>query len=243
MTPMARTNDRAVDPSTAARPLRIVLHGANGRMGARILACVPRDGGAHVVQALDRDDDLAVLPGQADVVIDFSSDEGAARAARHADRLGCALLVGTTGLSQASLEAIAIVAQRIPACVAPNTSLGVAVVRDLVRQAAQLLPGYHVDIVETHHAHKLDAPSGTARSLAAAVHAGSGMPMPPERIHAIRSGDVVGDHEVVFSGPGERISIRHHATDRDLFAMGALRLARWLVTRPPGMHAMEASNA
>jgi 4-hydroxy-tetrahydrodipicolinate reductase len=69
------------------------------------------------------------------------------------------------------------------------------------------------------------------------------MPMPPERIHAIRAGDVVGDHEVVFSGPGERISIRHHATDRDLFAMGALRLARWLVTRPPGMHAMEASNA
>lgn len=243
MTAMASTGPRPADPSSRVQPLRIVLHGANGRMGARIMACVPLDAGAHVVQALDRDDELAVQRGDADVVIDFSSDEGAARAARHAEQLDCALLVGTTGLSQASLDAIARTALRVPACVAPNTSLGVVVVRELVREAARLLPGYQVDIVETHHARKLDAPSGTARSLAAAVSAGCGAPVPAERIHAIRAGDVVGDHEVLFSGPGERISIRHHATNRDLFATGALRLARWLVTRPPGLHTVDASHA
>jgi 4-hydroxy-tetrahydrodipicolinate reductase len=90
--------------------------------------------------------------------------------------------------------------------------------------------------VETHHARKLDAPSGTARSLAAAVAAGSGKPLNPARIHAIRAGDVVGEHAVSFSGPGERVTISHSATSRDLFALGALRMARWLSGRAAGMH-------
>ena len=217
-------------------PLRIVLHGAMGRMGQRLAASVPAERGCHIVQAIDRDDELQVNAGEADVVIDFSSDEGAARAAQAATALGCALLVGTTGLSQASLEAIERTAARVPAMVAPNTSLGVAVTRRLVAEASRLLPGFDIDIMETHHVRKIDAPSGTARSLAEAVARGTGKPLNPARIHAIRAGDVIGEHVVTYSGPGERVIITHAATSRDLFALGALRMARWLVNQRPGMH-------
>ncbi|NBQ13953.1 MAG: 4-hydroxy-tetrahydrodipicolinate reductase, partial [Proteobacteria bacterium] len=209
----------------SASTLRIVLHGAMGRMGQRIAASIPAERGCHIIQAIDRDDELRVAAGEADVVIDFSSDEGAARAAQAATALGCALLVGTTGLSQASLEAIERASARVPAMVAPNTSLGVAVTRRLVTEAARLLPGFDIDIVETHHMRKLDAPSGTARSLAEAVARGTGKPMNPARIHAIRAGDVIGEHVVTYSGAGERVIITHAATSRDLFALGALRMA------------------
>jgi 4-hydroxy-tetrahydrodipicolinate reductase len=216
--------------------LRIVIHGANGRMGQRIAACVPADGACHAVRCIDREDEHGLRAGDADAVIDFSSDEGAARAAAIATELGCALLVGTTGLSQASLEAIARAAERVPAMVAPNTSLGVAVTRRLAEEAARLLPGFDVDIVETHHARKLDAPSGTARSLAEAVATGSGKAMNQARIHSIRAGDVIGEHAVTWSGAGERVTVAHSATSRDLFALGALRMARWLARQRPGMH-------
>ncbi len=218
------------------RPLRIVLHGALGRMGQRLLGCISTERGCRIAQSIDRDNQLEVQPGDADVVIDFSSDDGAMRAAQAATTLGCALLVGTTGLSQASLDAVTRASAWVPAMLAPNTSLGVAVTRTLVMDAARLLPGFDIDITETHHIRKLDAPSGTALSLAAAVAQGTGKPMNPARIHAIRAGDVVGEHVVTFSGPGERLMITHSATSRDLFALGALRMARWLAQQPAGMH-------
>ena len=231
----AVTEAREKNRHDTSKPLRIVLHGANGRMGQRITACIPSEPGCHAVRSLDRDDELGVRPGEADAVIDFSSDDGAARAAAIATELGCALLVGTTGLSQASLEAIGRAAERVPAMVAPNTSLGVAVTRRLVAEAARLLPGFDVDIVETHHSRKLDAPSGTARSLAEAVARGCGNPVDPARIHSIRAGDVIGDHAVSFCGQGERVTVSHAATSRDLFALGALRMARWLSSQRPGL--------
>jgi 4-hydroxy-tetrahydrodipicolinate reductase len=228
-------NSRDMARHDMPKQLRIVLHGANGRMGQRICACIPSEPGCHAVRSLDRDDELGVRAGEADVVIDFSSDDGAMRAAAIAGELGCALLVGTTGLSQASLDAVSRAAERVPAMVAPNTSLGVAVTRRLVAEAARLLPGFDVDIVETHHSRKLDAPSGTARSLAEAVARGSGKPMDSGRIHSIRAGDVIGDHAVSFCGLGERVTVSHSATSRDLFALGALRMARWLSGQRPGL--------
>jgi 4-hydroxy-tetrahydrodipicolinate reductase len=216
--------------------LRIVIHGARGRMGGRIAACAEADAACAVAQRIDRDDPLAAQAGDVDAVLDFSSSDGASRAAEVAEALGCALLVGTTGLSDGALAAIDRAARRVPAMVAPNTSLGVAVARRLAAEAARLLPGFDVDIVETHHARKLDAPSGTARSLAEAVGRGRGEALDPSRVHSVRAGDVVGDHEVAFSGPGERICVVHRATSRDLFALGAIRMARWLSTRPAGMH-------
>lgn len=218
------------------RDLRLVVHGALGRMGQRIVACAGQEPGHHVVLALDREDDCTLRRGEIDAVVDFSSDEGALRASALAAQLGAALLVGTTGLSAATRDAIARNAAGVPAMIAPNTSLGVAVTRRLVEEAARLLPGFDIDIVETHHVRKLDAPSGTAKSLAEAVGRGLRKPLDSSRIHAIRAGDVVGDHEVVFSGAGERVTIAHRATGRDLFALGALRMARWLAGQAPGMH-------
>lgn len=228
------------DGNRAAATLRVVLHGARGRMGQRIAACAPQAQGCAIVAALDRDDALPADGTAADVVIDFSSDAGAARAAALAERLGCALLVGTTGLSTEATGAVERAARHVPAMVAPNTSLGVAVTRRLVTEAARLLGAWDVDIVETHHARKVDAPSGTARSLAEAVANGRGKPLESSRIHAIRAGDVVGEHAVTWSGAGERVTVAHVATSRDLFALGALRMAAWLVVQRPGMHAPEA---
>ena len=209
-------------------------------MGGRIAACAEADAACTVVQRIDRGDALAVHAGAVDALLDFSSSDGASRAAEVAEALGCALLVGTTGLTDGALAAIDRAARRVPAMVAPNTSLGVAVARRLAAEAARLLPGFDVDIVETHHVRKLDAPSGTACSLAEAVARGRGEALDPARIHSVRAGDVVGDHEVAFSGPGERISVVHRATSRDLFALGAIRMARWLAAQPAGRHAPDA---
>ena len=107
---------------------------------------------------------------------------------------------------------------------------------DFDKSAPTGFKGFDVDIVETHHVRKLDAPSGTAKSLAEAVGRGLRKPLDSSRIHAIRAGDVVGEHAVTRSGPGERVTVAHSATSRDLFAMGALRMARWLAARPAGMH-------
>lgn len=222
--------------SEHASPLRIVLHGSLGRMGTRLTACIEADPTCTLVEAIDRHQPFVAAIGTADLLVDFSSDEGVLRATQAATNLQCALLVGTTGLSAASLEAIHRTALRVPVMIAANTSLGVAVTRKLVADAARLLQGFDTDIVETHHIRKLDSPSGTAKSLAQAVAVGSGKPMNPSRIHAIRAGDVVGEHTVTFSGPGERIAISHAATSRDLFALGALRMGRWLALQAPGLH-------
>lgn len=235
--PIDHRADRAADTASGRdRDLRLLVHGALGRMGQRIVACAGQEPGHHVVLALDRDDECTLRGGEIDAIVDFSSDEGALRASALAAQLGAALLVGTTGLSAATRDTVARSAAGIPVMIAPNTSLGVAVTRRLAEEAARLLPGFDVDIVETHHTRKLDAPSGTAKSLAEAVGRGLRKPLDSSRIHAIRAGDVVGDHEVVFSGAGERVTVAHRATSRDLFALGALRMARWLAGQAPGMH-------
>jgi 4-hydroxy-tetrahydrodipicolinate reductase len=124
--------------------------------------------------------------------------------------------------------------------VAPNTSLGVAVTRRLARLAAELLGpgGWTVDIVESHHDRKKDAPSGTALAIAASLSEG-GMKVASDRIHAIRAGDTVGEHEIRLAGPSERLHIMHQAVSRDLFAAGAIRAAKWLAGRPAGRYTME----
>ncbi len=205
-------------------------------MGERIAALAKQNVDCHVIRAVDRDDTLDLRPGSADVVIDFSSDEGAMRALDIARELNTALLVGTTGLSASTRDSLAQESAHRAVMIAANTSLGVAVARRLVQEAARLLPGFDIDIVETHHTRKADAPSGTARSLADAVQRGTGATLAPDRIHAIRAGEVVGDHVVSFNGPGERLEIGHFAANRDLFALGALRMGKWLAAQKPGMH-------
>lgn len=216
---------------------RIAIMGAHGRMGRAVVdAARDATNGCTVVAEIDAKATGITGDTAIDCVIDFSSPAGAVRAAALACTSGAALLACTTGLDANAREAVLGAGKKICVMIAPNTSLGVAVARRLCRDAAKLLgPSYAVDIIERHHHRKLDAPSGTAIALAEAVHAGSDRAIPPDRIHSIRAGDTVGEHTVEFTGPFERLTIEHAAVGRPLFALGALRLARWLHGHGPGV--------
>lgn len=224
------------------KPLRLVIHGASGRMGKALLRLAHDDARLQVVAAVSRSgtvedvghaqniraDRLADCP-EFDVAIDFSLPEGFDPVLALCRSRGRALVSGTTGLSDAQRESMAQAAQAIPLLWASNFSLGVAVLEDLVARASRALPGWPVHLVETHHTRKLDAPSGTALTLAKAAERASGR---QPAIESVREGDVVGDHLVVFEGGSERLELRHAALDRDIFAAGALEAAARLVGRP-----------
>jgi 4-hydroxy-tetrahydrodipicolinate reductase len=228
----ATVETRAMTAADPPRPAtRIVLVGANGRMGRRIEELAR--GRTEVL--------LTMRLGRETTAADGTDDgNGVDRAIAFARERRAALLVGTTGLPDAVLQELRALAATNAVLVAPNTSLGVALVRRLARIAAETLgpAGWSVDLVESHHDRKKDAPSGTALALARSVEEG-GMRVEEGRIHAIRAGDTVGEHEVRFAGPGERIHLFHQAVARDLFAEGALRAARWLHSRAPGLYGMD----
>jgi 4-hydroxy-tetrahydrodipicolinate reductase len=224
-------------------PIRLLVHGARGKMGARIAALAHHDSRFAVAAHVDRDDNERVThlaPGSVDVIVDFSSDEGAQHAAELTARLHCALLVGTTGLSSKSLDFIGVAARFAPVMIAPNTSRGVAVLNRLAVIAARFLgSAYEIDLIESHHSMKRDAPSGTALRLQQSLREGAGVNLPQQRIHSIRDGEVIGEHSLQFAGSGEILKISHSATSRDLFARGALDAAAWLHSRPPGHYRIE----
>jgi 4-hydroxy-tetrahydrodipicolinate reductase len=229
-------------------PLRLLIHGASGRMGQALLRlCAAEPERFEVAGAVSRKPQQRVVDGVPqfaaaelggvpafDVAIDFSLPEAfdavlATCAARKA-----AFVSGTTGLTDAQRAVLAEAAQAIPVLWASNFSLGVAVLADAVARAARAVPGWDCDIVEAHHAGKRDAPSGTALSLGEAAAAGGATP----RYASLRAGDIVGEHTVQFSGIGERLEFTHRATSRDVFARGALQAAQWLAGRAPGQYRM-----
>jgi 4-hydroxy-tetrahydrodipicolinate reductase len=205
--------------------------------------------------------DLAAALSQVDVAIDFSSPmvtQSNLTACRHARK---ALLIGTTGFPTDLTTAFQDASKDIPLLVAPNTSLGVTLLIELVRQAARALPAqFDIEIVEAHHRMKKDAPSGTALALGKAAAEGRGQPFDARQAAAsgdgrprqdgqprrdneigfavVRGGDIVGEHHVLFAGIGESLTLSHRATDRALFARGALRAAAWLAPRPAGHYFM-----
>lgn len=237
----------------SSKPLEVALSGARGRMGKAVAAAIEASLGTVVLaQALGRTDRLA--PG-ADVVIDFSTPEGTATRARECAELGAPLVACATGLEATYEAALDEASKRIAVLAAANTSVGVALLVKLVGEAARALgPGYDVELVELHHKGKKDAPSGTALALARALCSATGRDpakdlvhgrhgKTPRRqgeigVHALRLGDVVGEHRVYFAGDGERIELAHVATSRDTFARGALRAARWLAGQAPGRYGM-----
>ncbi len=195
----------------------------------------------------------AIEHARADVVVDFSAP-GATRAlAPIAAAAGTAIVSGTTGLDEGAREALDRAALRVAVLWEPNTSLGIHVLTRLVAQAVSALADFDIEIVEMHHRAKVDAPSGTALRLAEAaqnartspthlVHGRQGARGARGReeigIHALRGGDVIGDHVVCLAGGGERLELAHRATSRDVFAHGALRAARWIAGRPPGRYSL-----
>lgn len=184
-------------------------------------------------------DAAAALRG-AKVALDFSQHDALLEHARACAAARVALLVGVTGFDAAARAELQSLSQEIPVLLAPNTSVGVAVVDELTAVAARTLGlAWEVEIAEAHHAGKRDAPSGTALKLAETVAQARGQTLGDIGISVLREGDIVGEHTVSFSTAGERIEIAHRATDRMIFARGALRAAQWLAGRPPGLYGMK----
>jgi 4-hydroxy-tetrahydrodipicolinate reductase len=227
---------------TADQPTRINLFAPNGRMGKAIAAAVAEDPGF----AIDQD--------HGDVLVDFSAPDGLQSSLDRALSGGIPILVGTTGLDQRAGERIAEAAEQVAVLRAANTSLGIALLTQLVERAARVLgPDWDVEVLEMHHRGKADAPSGTALLLGAAAARGRGTELEAEMgrsgtglkrqegaigFASLRGGTVAGEHEVIFAGPNERVVLSHIAENRMIFARGALAAARFLVGKPAGLYSM-----
>jgi 4-hydroxy-tetrahydrodipicolinate reductase len=237
--------------------LRAIITGAKGRMGQALLQCAARVPELQVVGGIDLGDDPGSAIPKADVVIDFSFHQATPEFAEICAKHRKAIIIGTTGHSDAEKKRILACASQIPMVIASNYSTGVNTLFWLTRKAAEILgPGFDLEVIEMHHRMKKDAPSGTAVTLAEILaqarkqqlskvvrHGREGIT--GERtdteigMHSLRGGDVVGDHTVIFATSGERLELTHKASSRDTFANGALRAALWVVQQKPGCYDMQ----
>jgi len=259
--------------------MRIGVVGAAGRMGGAVVRQVTETAGCVVVAAseiagspaIGRDagelagigslgvavtDDAAAMFGRADAVIEFSAPESTVAHAQDAAAAGCIHIIGTTGLDSAQEKALRAAGQKAPIVYAPNMSLAVNILFALTRQVAKMLDDdFDIEIVEMHHRHKIDAPSGTALGLGRAAAAGRGVSLDEVGVLSregqtgardrgaigfatLRGGDVAGEHSVIFAADGERIELTHKATSRQIFARGAVRAALWAKDKDPALYTM-----
>ena len=250
--------------------MKIAIAGAGGRMGQALIEAVLAERGLELVAAFDAAGSPAIgraagsvkvqadLGGlaAADVLIDFTRPAGTLLHLEACVKFGKALVIGTTGFSEPQQQRVAAGGKRVPIVMSPNFAIGVNVLFRLAQTAAQALgEDYDVEIVEAHHRHKVDAPSGTALKLGELVAAALGRKLdevaahgrsgntgerPAKEIgfHALRGGDIVGEHTVIFAGAGERVEVAVRSQSRSTYAAGALRAARWLEGRGPGLYDM-----
>ncbi|WP_259373152.1 4-hydroxy-tetrahydrodipicolinate reductase [Azohydromonas aeria] len=264
----------------SATPLRIAIAGASGRMGRMLIEAVMQADDCRLAGALDvpgspaLGQDAAAFLGRpsgvpivadlheglrdAQVLIDFTRPEGTLAHLAVCRELGVKLVIGTTGFTDAQKAEITEAAQAVSIVMAPNMSVGVNVVLRLLDMAARALSqGYDIEIIEAHHRHKVDAPSGTALKMGEVVAAALGRDLKECAVYGregvtgerdpstigfatVRGGDIVGDHTVLFAGTGERIEITHKSSSRATYAQGSLRAARFLAGQPQGLFGMEA---
>jgi len=258
---------------------RIAVAGAAGRMGSRIVA-LSKEYPVKIVGAFERKghkdigkdvgllagagelgiklhDDIEAVIGDASVVIDFTSSSVAVKHLRAASARGRAMVIGTTGLSKDDMAEISALAAKVPCVLSSNMSLGVNLLLKVIADVAKALgDDYDVEIIEAHHRHKKDAPSGTALRMGEAIAKALGRDLQEAGVYArkgmigerskkeigiqtVRAGDIVGEHTVLFGGLGERIEITHRASSRDTFARGALKAALWLEGKAPGLYDMQ----
>lgn len=257
---------------------KVVLSGASGKMGCEIVRALQGEHDLVLAGAMGHENSKALgkdvgqlagvgelsIPvtdragiGPFDILIDFSRPEAIAENMELCVERGAAMLVGTTGLDALDSERISSAARHIPVLYAANTSIGVNLCAVLVETAARALgDAYDIEIMEAHHRHKVDAPSGTALFLGEAAATGRGLAMPDCGVFTregttgpredgtigfstVRGGDIAGEHTVLYVGERERIEITHRAMDRRIFVNGALRAAKWLVSRPRGLYGMQ----
>jgi 4-hydroxy-tetrahydrodipicolinate reductase len=217
--------------------VRVLLIGAAGRMGKTVRELVQNAPDIQIVAECDLGDSIEPAMQDCDVAIDFSQADSIDEICRTALQQGKSLVIGTTGHSEQQRKTIEETAHSVPIVLASNFSVGVNVLFWLTQKAAELLGSdFNPEIVETHHKMKKDAPSGTAKTLAEILKA---VRKSEIRIQSIREGDVVGEHTVIFGGPGERLELTHRAANRGIFALGALRAAKWIVHKPPGLYSMQ----
>ena len=254
--------------------LKIGIVGCSGRMGQMVINQVAGTEGCVIAGASEQPghdaigqeavagvtvrDDPAAMMADVDVVVDFTIPDATVHHAELAAASGTAMVIGTTGLDDAQAQVLSAAATKIPVVWAPNMSVGVTLLLALTEQVAGLLEpqNYDIEVVEMHHRHKIDAPSGTALGLGKAAAAGRGVPLesvyqavrdghtgarPNGQIGfaTLRGGDVVGDHSVVFAGDGERVELTHKAGSRTVFAAGAVRAAMWTKGRATGLYSMK----
>lgn len=259
--------------------MSIVICGAGGRMGQMLVREIAKTSGCVLSGAIDRPgaesigkdagtlagleplgvsiaDDAAPIIAKADAVIDFTSPAGTVDHARLCAQAGAAHIIGTTGMSSKDEEALGLAGRHVPVVYAPNMSAGVNLLLAITKKvAAALGPEFDIEIVEMHHRHKVDAPSGTALGLGKAAAAGRAVAHDDVAVLSregqtgareagaigyatLRGGDVVGEHSVIFAGEGERIELTHKAASRSIFSAGAVRAALWTRDRKPGLYSM-----
>jgi 4-hydroxy-tetrahydrodipicolinate reductase len=219
------------------RTVRVALIGARGRMGQTIIGVAKSDPKIDIVAQCDLGDAIDAAMKDCDVAIDFSNANATDEVCRAASQNRKPLVIGTTGHSLDQRKLIEKTAKSQPIVFASNFSIGVNALFALTRRAAEILdPDFKPEIVETHHTKKLDAPSGTAKTLAEILKQAGKSDVP---IQSIREGDIVGEHTVTFVGPSERLELTHHADSREIFARGALRAAEWIVGKPAGLYSMQ----
>lgn len=236
----------------------MIVCGARGRMGQEVMRLIEAENELVLAAAVDREGGegmyqrLSDFNGPADVLVDFSYHGAIGEIMVYCESRGIPAVIATTGHTPEELERVARGAERIPIFQSANMSIGVALLARLVRQAAAIFRGCDVEIIEKHHNRKIDAPSGTALLLAdvvkaeregtSYVHGRQGIHRrAPEEIgiHSLRMGNIVGEHEVIFSTDTQTITLKHEAHDRALFAEGAVAAATFLVGKPKGLYRME----
>lgn len=259
--------------------MKVVIAGASGRMGQALLEGIFADSELQLQAALDHADsprighdageqfgrvtgvkigtDVAAALNGADVLIDFTRPEASMEYLAACEKAGVKLVMGTTGFSPEQKRQIEMTAQKVAVVFAPNMSVGVTLLINLVQAAAKVLAdGYDVEVIEAHHRHKVDAPSGTALRLGEAAASALGRDLQTCAVYGregvtgerdaqtigfatVRGGDVVGDHTVLFAGTGERVELTHKASSRATFALGALRAAKYLGDKQTGLFDMQ----
>jgi len=223
---------------TRGEPMKIAINGACGRMGQAVAkaAAEAKVDVAELIDVVKADGISRTLTKKVDAVVDFSTPEAALERLGECVKAKTAAVICTTGFTDAQKAEITAASKKIPVLFSSNMSVGVNLLFKRVPEIAKTLgESYDIDIVETHHRFKKDAPSGTAKTLAERIESATGR---KPNVHAVRSGDVVGEHRIIFGTLGDSIEIIHRASTRDIFAKGSIEAAKWLSKAKPGLYTM-----
>lgn len=240
--------------------MNVIINGANGRMGKEVRALIEKSEDIGIVAAIDKGFELAtaiqmtnfpIYDIGADVIIDFSHHNAIYEVAEYAEKFNTPVVLCTTGQTEEELAEVQALAKKVPVFFSANMSMGVALLCELAKKSAALLPDAEIEIIEKHHSAKLDAPSGTALMLANAIKSvrekltfmlGRNGRKEREKneigIHAVRAGSIVGEHEVMFATKNEIITLSHSAMSRSVFADGAIAAAKWICAKDAGLYTM-----